>query len=129
MRKAVQLGKEFDITYYYILFTSFRKLRSTVNGQLLVNLSLALLGLFVVFIISAQGQNGLTTAGCGFFAAALHYFLLAYFFFTAAEALFLYYKLVKVFMGQSFFIRNYIYIAMLVAWGKYSYYVISLNIS
>ena len=111
-----------------LYFTSFRKLRSSVNGQLLVNLCFAMLGLFVVFIISAQKQNGLTTAGCGFFAAVLHYFLLAYFFFTAAEALFLYFKLVKVFMGQSFFIRNYISIAMLLAWSKCSYYVISLNI-
>ncbi len=75
----------------------------------------ALLGLFIVFILSGQAEH-YPDALCGFFSALLHYFMLAYFFWTGAEAIFLYLKLVKVFMGSGFFIKNYVWISMAIAW-------------
>jgi len=86
----------------------------------LVNLSFALLGLYVAFILSAQAPR-IPQGLCGFFAALLHYFMLAYFFWTAAEALLLYIKLVKVMTRANFFIRNYTYIAMAICWRKFTH--------
>ena len=84
---------------------------------MLINMCFSLLGLFVVFVLSAQASE-IPDGLCGLFSALLHYFMLAYFFWTAAEALYLYFKLVKIFVGQSFFVRNYVYIAMATAWRK-----------
>ena len=80
---------------------------------------LALLGLFVVFILSGQAEHYPDWL-CGLFSALLHYFLLAYFLWTGAEAIFLYLKLVKVFRGTSFFHTHFVGVSMAVAWCKFS---------
>ena len=86
---------------------------------MLLNLCFALLGLYVAFLISTSAERlSETTEGrnaCGFFSALLHYFMLAYFFWTAAEAVFLFMKLVMVSRGD---LNKYVYIAMLVCWGE-----------
>jgi G protein-coupled receptor 112/deleted-in-malignant-brain-tumors protein 1/hemicentin len=76
-----------------------RKLRTSIHGQILINLSLALIGVYLFFLI-----GGLVTSVptlCGISSALLHYFLLVYFGWTAVEAVWLYLKLVKVFGIQS----------------------------
>ena len=89
---------------------------------MLLNLCFALLGLYVAFLISTSADSLASTAigrnACGFFSALLHYFMLAYFFWTAAEALFLFLKLVKVLRGS---MNTYIYVAMAICWSKPSY--------
>ena len=97
----------------------FRKLRTSDVGQMLLNLCFALLGLYIAFLISTSAEGlASTEAGrnaCGFFSALLHYFMLAYFFWTAAEALFLFFKLVKVLRGS---MNTYVYVAMAICWSK-----------
>ena len=86
---------------------------------MLLNLCFALLGLYVAFLISTSADSlAGTEAGrnvCGFFSALLHYFMLAYFFWTAAESLFLFFKLVKVLRGS---MKTYVYVAMAICWSK-----------
>ena len=85
---------------------------------MLLNLCFALLGLYVAFLISTSAGSLTTEAGrnaCGFFSALLHYFMLAYFFWTAAEALFLFFKLVKVLRGN---MNTYVYVSMAICWSK-----------
>ena len=85
---------------------------------MLLNLCFALLGLYIAFLISTSAESLTTEEGrnaCGLFSAVLHYFMLAYFFWTAAEALFLFFKLVKVLHGS---MKTYICVAMAICWGK-----------
>jgi hypothetical protein len=85
---------------------------------MLLNLCFALLGLYVAFLISTSADSLTSTEternACGFFSALLHYFMLVYFFWTAAEALFLFFKLVKVLRN----LKTYVYVAMAICWSK-----------
>ena len=92
-----------------------RKLRSSVHGQLLINLCVALLGLYITFLLAGQvtSVKGL----CGFISALLHYFMLVFFGWTAAEAVNLYIKLVIV-LGDT--IENFVLKAALIVWCKFS---------
>ena len=98
----------------------YRELRSSaqgsagVHGQLLINLSCSLIGVYVTFIMA-----GLVTTVpplCGVVAALLQYFMLVFFGWTSVEALFLYQKLVRNVLGQisSYFVP----IAAAVVWCK-----------
>uniref|UniRef100_A0A3Q2E7C4 Adhesion G protein-coupled receptor G4b n=1 Tax=Cyprinodon variegatus TaxID=28743 RepID=A0A3Q2E7C4_CYPVA len=73
------------------------KLRRDYPSQILINLSLALLGLNLVFLLnswlSSWGLYGLCVAA----ASMLHYFLLASFTWMGLEAINMYFALVKVF--------------------------------
>uniref|UniRef100_A0A3Q3K2V5 Uncharacterized protein n=1 Tax=Monopterus albus TaxID=43700 RepID=A0A3Q3K2V5_MONAL len=79
-----------------LTYTVF-KLRRDYPSQILLNLSLALLGLNLVFLVnswlSSWGLYGLCVAA----AAMLHYFLLASFTWMGLEAVNMYFALVKVF--------------------------------
>ena len=77
-------------------------------------MSCALLCLYVVFVMSANATP--VPALCGTSAALVHYFMLMYFMWTAAEAVFLYIKLVRI-LGKK--IRRFTLKAVLVAWRKY----------
>lgn len=87
---------------------------------MLVNMCFALLGLYVAFILSTFGDELATHNPphgmnlCGFFSAVLHYFMLAYFMWTGAEALLLFLKIVKA-VGK---MQTYVYISMAVCWSK-----------
>ena len=76
-----------------------RELRTSIHGQILINLSLALMGVYIFFLIGGHVTS--ITILCGVSSALLHYFLLVFFGWTAVEAVWLYIKLVKVFGIQS----------------------------
>ena len=104
-----------------LILYSIRKLRTSDVGQMLLNVCFALLGLYVAFLISTSAESLAETKPgrkvCGFFSALLHYFMLAYFLWTAAESLFLFVKLFKIHHGR---MTTYIYVAMAICWSKFS---------
>lgn len=93
-----------------------RKLRNSEASQLLMNLSFALLGLYVNFILAVQGSK-LTTGLCAVVGAHVHYFLLVVFFAMGAEAVDLFMKLVIV-LGPK--IQKFVLKTILVSWSKLS---------
>ena len=93
-----------------------RKLRSSQAGQLLLHLSLALLGVYVLFIVFLMAVK--QEVVCAIAGGLLHYFLLVTFFLMAAEAVNLYAKLVVV-LGVPDIIQNrYVLKAALISWRK-----------
>ena len=92
-----------------------RKLRSDYPSKILINLSVALLGLNLVFLLdswlSSFGSYGL----CISTAATLHYFLLASFTWMGLEAIHMYFALVKVF---NVYVSLYIHKFCALGWGK-----------
>lgn len=93
----------------------FRKLRRDYPSQILINLSLALLGLNLVFLVnswlSSWGVYGLCVA----VASMLHYFLLASFTWMGLEAVNMYFALIKVFNA---YVPSYILKFCILGWGK-----------
>ena len=79
---------------------------------MLINLSFALVGLYVTFIISTVSTG--VPVLCGLVSALMHYFFLAVFFWMAADAIHLHRKLVTVFKPD---IDSYLAIAMAICWG------------
>eukprot|EP00731_Ephydatia_muelleri_P011148 Em0006g42a len=102
-----KLGGALSLRAYVIC----RPLRSSDHGQVLINMSCALLCLYVVFVMSANATP--VPALCGTSAALVHYFMLVYFMWTAAEAVFLYIKLLSI--GDKR-IRRFTLKAGLVSW-------------
>lgn len=82
---------------------------------MLIHMCFSLLGLYATFLVSQQGASysGILWF-CFASSAVLQYFMLAYFLWTAVEAVHLYLKLVKVFGSD---VRHYVLWASLVAWG------------
>ena len=100
--------------YYYSVPS--RKLRSKLYGHMLINSCTALLGFYLSFVAaSLKSRVPLSDVICGIFSALLHYFMLVYFFWTAAESVLLYLKLVKVFGTHT---TNYALKATIVSWSK-----------
>ena len=100
---------------YSCNFGSFRKLRRKEHDQILINLCLALMGMYLVFILGANSAP--VPVLCGISAAFLQYFMLVFFSWTAVEAFYLYQKLVKV-LG----VRKIPWLVLkigLIVWGKY----------
>ncbi|XP_068187778.1 adhesion G-protein coupled receptor G4-like [Antennarius striatus] len=97
-----------------LTYTAFEKLRRDYPSQILINLSLALLGLNLVFLVdswlSSWGLHGLCVA----VASTLHYFLLASFTWMGLEAVNMYFALVKVF---NVYIPSYILKFCALGWG------------
>ena len=97
-----------------------RKLRTSTSGKLLINLAISLLGVYIFFIVGGHirpyGDAKAVDIACGFSSALLQYFMLAYFGWTAAEALNLYFSLVKVFEAKT--ISSYTLKAGLIVWRK-----------
>ena len=94
-----------------------RKLRTSVAGQLVINLCISFLGIYISFILAffSPKVDGL----CVFAGILVHYFLLATFFIMAAEAVNLYILLVVV-IGTK--IERYALKSMLIAWSKCSFH-------
>ena len=88
-----------------------RPLRRSEHGTVLINMSCALLCLYIVFLMATYSKS--VPALCGISAALVHYFMLVYFMWTAAEAVFLFFKLVKV-LGSK--INRFTLKAGLVSW-------------
>ncbi len=92
-----------------------RNLRRDYPSKILLNLSLALLGLNLVFLlnswISSFGIYGLCIA----VAVTLHYFLLTSFTWMGLGAVNMYFALVKVF---NVYVPSYIMKFCLIGWGE-----------
>uniref|UniRef100_A0A8C7TSK1 G-protein coupled receptors family 2 profile 2 domain-containing protein n=1 Tax=Oncorhynchus mykiss TaxID=8022 RepID=A0A8C7TSK1_ONCMY len=97
-----------------LTYVVFEKLRSDYPSKILINLSVALLGLNLVFLLdswlSSFGSYGL----CISTAATLHYFLLASFTWMGLEAIHMYFALVKVF---NVYVSLYIHKFCALGWG------------
>ena len=93
----------------------YRKLRTSVHGQILVNMSVSLMGLYIIFLIAGHATG--VPVLCGIVSALLQYFILVFFSWTAVESVWLYLKLVKVF-GSNSFTSKYILKAGLPAWRE-----------
>lgn len=93
----------------------YRKLRRDYPSKILLNLSIALLGLNLVFLlnswISSFGIYGLCIA----VAVTLHYFLLTSFTWMGLGAVNMYFALVKVF---NVYVPSYILKFCLLGWGE-----------
>ena len=94
--------------------TSFRKLRNSGHGQILINVSIALMCLYITFLIGAHAAP--VPPICGISAALLQYFMLVFFGWTAVEAFYLYRKLVKV-LGTH--MPKFVLKAALIVWRKH----------
>lgn len=93
-----------------------RKLRRDYPSQILLNLSLALLGLNLVFLINSWLSSWGLWGLCVAVASALHYFLLASFTWMGLEAVHMYFALVKVF---NVYVPSYIPKICVVGWGEW----------
>ena len=95
-------------------FSFYRKLRCLDHGKLLVNLCIALIGMYVTFIMGVHSTG--VPVLCAIVGAMLQYFFLATFMIMAAQAIDLYYKLVVVVVGGK--INFYVLKATLLCWSK-----------
>ena len=91
-----------------------RKLRSSEHGQILLNMSAALLALYLVFIVAGH-VTGVVPL-CGLLAALLQYLMLALFGWMAVEAVHLYIKLVVV-LGAG--MRHFVLKAAALVWSEW----------
>ena len=101
-----------------------RKLHSGKPGQLLIQMCLSLIGLYISFLVSALlGNNyGKLEVGrealCIGFSALVHYFFLVYFCTTVAQSVLLYLQLVRVLGNKNLLSRYHLKVGV-VAWSKY----------
>lgn len=94
---------------------SCRKLRQDYPSKILINLSAALLGLTVLFLVNSWLSSFSNYGLCITAAAFLHYFLLASCTWMGLEAVHMYFALVKVF---NTYVPSYILKFCIVGWGK-----------
>ncbi|XP_034274819.1 adhesion G-protein coupled receptor G6 isoform X3 [Pantherophis guttatus] len=97
-----------------LTYIAFEKLRRDYPSKILMNLSTALLGLNLVFLLDGWIASFHIEGLCIAIAALLHYFLLATFTWMALEAVHMYIALVKVF---NTYIRRYILKFCVIGWG------------
>ena len=100
-----------------------RKLRSNVHGQILINMSVSLLALYVTFLLGGFVTE--VPGFCGLVSALLQYFFLVFFAWTAVESVWLYFKLVAV-LGADTFSSRYMLKAGLPAWCKGARFILKL---
>uniref|UniRef100_A0AAQ5YRM5 G-protein coupled receptors family 2 profile 2 domain-containing protein n=1 Tax=Amphiprion ocellaris TaxID=80972 RepID=A0AAQ5YRM5_AMPOC len=98
-----------------LTYLVFEKLRRDYPSKILINLSAALLGLNLIFLLNAWLSSFSNYGLCIATAATLHYFLLASFTWMGLEAVHMYIALVKVF---NTYIPSYILKFCAVGWGK-----------
>ncbi|XP_070589739.1 adhesion G-protein coupled receptor G6 isoform X2 [Erythrolamprus reginae] len=97
-----------------LTYIAFEKLRRDYPSKILMNLSTALLGLNLVFLLDGWIASFDIEGLCIAIAVLLHYFLLATFTWMALEAVHMYIALVKVF---NTYIRRYILKFCVIGWG------------
>uniref|UniRef100_A0A670XZX1 Adhesion G-protein coupled receptor G6 n=1 Tax=Pseudonaja textilis TaxID=8673 RepID=A0A670XZX1_PSETE len=97
-----------------LTYIAFEKLRRDYPSKILMNLSTALLGLNLVFLLDGWIASFDIEGLCIAIAALLHYFLLATFTWMGLEAVHMYIALVKVF---NTYIRQYILKFCVIGWG------------
>uniref|UniRef100_A0A3Q3NDQ4 Adhesion G protein-coupled receptor G4b n=1 Tax=Mastacembelus armatus TaxID=205130 RepID=A0A3Q3NDQ4_9TELE len=97
-----------------LTYLSFDKLRRDYPSKILINLSAALLGLSLLFLLDSWLSSFSNYGLCIATAATLHYFLLASFTWMGLEAVHMYFALVKVFNS---YVPSYILKFCAVGWG------------
>uniref|UniRef100_A0A667WS74 Adhesion G protein-coupled receptor G4b n=1 Tax=Myripristis murdjan TaxID=586833 RepID=A0A667WS74_9TELE len=97
-----------------LTYIAFEKLRQDYPSKILINLSVALLGLNMLFLLDSWLSSFPSYGLCIFTAATLHYFLLASFTWMGLEAVHMYFALVKVF---NVYVPSYILKFCAVGWG------------
>eukprot|EP00731_Ephydatia_muelleri_P037764 Em0557g2a len=99
------------LLFFLITYLSSSRLRTSEHGLVLINMGIALLCLYAVFMLASYSTP--VPALCGTGAAFVHYFMLVYFMWTGVEAVILFIKLVIVFSSD---IRHLALKLGLVAW-------------
>ncbi|XP_014912099.1 adhesion G-protein coupled receptor G2-like [Poecilia latipinna] len=97
-----------------LTYMAFEKLRRDYPSQILINLSLALLGLNLMFLVNSWLSSWSVYGLCVAAASLLHYFLLASFTWMGLEAVNMYFALVKVF---NVYVPSYILKFCALGWG------------
>ncbi|XP_034545192.1 adhesion G-protein coupled receptor G4 isoform X2 [Notolabrus celidotus] len=97
-----------------LTYLAFDKLRRDYPSKILINLSAALLGLCMLFLLDSWLSSFSNYGLCIATAASLHYFLLASFTWMGLEAVHMYLALVKVF---NIYVPYYILKFCAVGWG------------
>ncbi|XP_028271747.1 adhesion G-protein coupled receptor G4 isoform X2 [Parambassis ranga] len=97
-----------------LTYLLFEKLRRDYPSKILINLSAALLGLSMLFLLDSWLSSFSNYGLCIVTAATLHYFLLASFTWMGLEAVHMYLALVKVF---NTYVPSYILKFCAVGWG------------
>ncbi|KAM7389251.1 hypothetical protein PAMP_023241 [Pampus punctatissimus] len=97
-----------------LTYLAFEKLRQDYPSKILINLSAALLGLSMLFLLDSWLSSFSNYGLCIITAATLHYFLLASFTWMGLEAVHMYLALVKVF---NIYVPSYIIKFCAVGWG------------
>ncbi|KAM6999760.1 adhesion G-protein coupled receptor G6 isoform 2-T2 [Tautogolabrus adspersus] len=97
-----------------LTYLAFEKLRQDNPSKILINLSAALLGLCMLFLLNSWLSSFSNYGLCIATAASLHYFLLASFTWMGLEAVHMYLALVKVF---NIYIPSYILKFCTAGWG------------
>ncbi|XP_062869883.1 adhesion G-protein coupled receptor G4 [Trichomycterus rosablanca] len=97
-----------------LTYTLLEKLRRDYPSQILLNLSIALLGLNLVFLVNSWLSSFGLAALCVAVATTQHYFLLASFIWMFLEAVNMYFALVKVFNS---YVPSFILKLCTVGWG------------
>ena len=92
---------------------AFRKMRDRDVSKFHTQLSLALLGMLLVFVIGIDRTEVL--GGCVFVSVLIHYFTLSAMMWMGAEALLMFQKLVRVFVQTT---TRQIVIISLICWCK-----------
>lgn len=93
----------------------FRKLRRDYPSKILINLSGALLGLNMLFLINSWLASFNNYGLCIAVAAILHYFFLTTFTWMGLEAINMYLAFVKVF---NVYVPSYILKLCAIGWGE-----------
>ena len=107
-----------SLVYSLLCYTCYdRKLCTSDYCQLLINLCLALTGLYIAFIFAVHSQS--VSGLCALTAAVLQYFFLVTFMVMAAEAINLYMNLVIV-LGKK--IHRFVLKATILSWSEYLCY-------
>ncbi|MED6258580.1 hypothetical protein ATANTOWER_009358, partial [Ataeniobius toweri] len=97
-----------------LTYIAFEKLRRDYPSKILINLSLALLGLNLMFLVNSWLSSWGLYSLCVAAASMLHYFLLASFTWMGLEAVNMYFALVKVF---NVYVPSYILKFCALGWG------------
>ena len=97
------------------LFSDLRSAKHSFSGHLIMNICIALIGFYLMFLIA--GHVTTIQPLCGVVAALIQYFLLAYFVWTAVAAVVLYLSIVYWFKKQG---PTFVLKAAIIAWRKYA---------
>ncbi|KAH9494692.1 Adhesion G-protein coupled receptor G2 [Bulinus truncatus] len=92
----------------------FRCLNNEKSGKILIQLSLSLILLNIIFLVGSVDVSGYSEVGCVIVALLLHYFILAAFMWMLIEAIEMYQALITVFSKYEGY---YLLKRCLAAWG------------